>query len=150
MPKGNAPTTSERSTILLPAKDATYIRDLTLPWIFLGSPLKINGAPRNIQGNLTPLNQPHSDGLMQKRCNSIADTSLNYVPFALSNRYHQLTSIGWDARMRLWCVIINLWMPRGKSFITNASEEFVMFQHEGWLEMMWTGGVSKMSMSSQI
>ena len=26
-----------------------------LPWIFQGTPLKFNGAPGNIQGNLTPL-----------------------------------------------------------------------------------------------
>ena len=34
---------------------------LRLPWIFLGAPLKINGAPKNIQGNLTALQlHPHN------------------------------------------------------------------------------------------
>ena len=30
-----------------------YCRTVKLPWILLGAPLKVNGAPRNIQGNLT-------------------------------------------------------------------------------------------------
>ena len=29
-----------------------------LPWIFLGAPLKVNGAPGNIQGNMTALYTP--------------------------------------------------------------------------------------------
>ena len=31
-----------------------------LPWIFLGAPLKVNGAPRTIQGNFTALQLPRS------------------------------------------------------------------------------------------
>ena len=30
----------------------------TVPWIFLGAPLNFNGAPRNIQGNLTGTQPP--------------------------------------------------------------------------------------------
>ena len=32
--------------------ESIYIKDIKLPWIFLGAPLNFNGAPRNMHGNL--------------------------------------------------------------------------------------------------
>ena len=48
----------ERPHFVLNGKNPIPVK---LPWIFPGAPLKINGAPGNIQGNLTGMISIKSD-----------------------------------------------------------------------------------------
>ena len=102
-----------------------------LPWIFLGAPLTSNGAPRNIQGNLTGMQvhffshnsiwfQPVSTSCLRCKQQSIhcVDASLSQI----NNAAELHDSMLFLSRLCPLTVSWHVWYPMSSSRFTEAGQ----------------------------
>ena len=76
---------------------ASHIHMVKLPWIFMGAPLNVNGAPGNIQGNLTGIHIS-CDVLLRCEGGSFSDASVIQQEQVEVNAYlsHEKTWVTFD------------------------------------------------------